>query len=117
LSRAAQGLRAWLLQRFTAVYIALYLVVSVFTLLTTETIDYPLWRSWFSAPLPGVASVLFAVMVLLHVWVGVRDVLIDYVHVIWLRLFLLALAALMMFSSLLLIMRALIGILPGVTGL
>jgi succinate dehydrogenase / fumarate reductase membrane anchor subunit len=55
----------------------------------------------------GVATALFALAVLLHVWVGIRDVLIDYIHAVWLRLLLMAVTALVLLTSLLWIVRAL----------
>ena len=79
-SRAAQGLRAWLLQRITAVYLAIYIVVTVVYLLSREMVDFSTWHNWLASPWMGVATTLFTLALLLHVWVGIRDVLIDYVH-------------------------------------
>lgn len=107
MSRAAQGLRAWLLQRFTAIYLAAYLVWLLAYLATRDSFDYGQWHALQAAPAVGVATALFAFAVLLHAWVGVRDVLIDYVHAIWLRLFLMVATALMLLASLLWVIRAL----------
>ncbi len=114
MSRAAQGLRAWLLQRFTAVYLAAYLVAAVTCLLSRQGVTYTDWHNWFAEPWAGVATVIFALALLLHVWVGVRDVLIDYVHAVWLRLLFMAATALMLLGSLLWVMRALtLAAIPG----
>ena len=107
MSRAAQGLRAWLLQRFTALYLAAYLLVMTGTLLSTNSPTYSQWRDLFQLPWTSVATVIFAMAVLLHAWVGIRDVLIDYVHAVWLRLMLMALTGLMLLASLLWVVRAL----------
>lgn len=107
MSRAAQGLRAWLLQRFTAVYLAAYAVAMPLVMAARGIDGYPGWREWFAQPWTGVATMLFALAVALHVWVGVRDVLIDYVHPVWLRLLLLGFTALMLLGSLLWLIRAL----------
>jgi succinate dehydrogenase / fumarate reductase membrane anchor subunit len=113
-SRAAQGLRAWLLQRFTAMYLAAYLVAAAVCLTSRETVMYTDWRNWFAQPWVGVATVIFAIAVLLHVWVGIRDVLIDYVHAVWLRLLFMAGTALVLLVSLLWVMRALtLAAMPG----
>ncbi len=108
MSRAAQGLRAWLLQRFSAVYLALYVVIMPVLMLTRDVSGYAAWRGWFGQPGTGVASALFALALLLHAWVGMRDVLIDYVHRVWLRLSLLSLIALLLLGSLMLVLRALL---------
>lgn len=107
MSRAAQGLRAWLLQRFTAIYLAVYFLTVLVVFLTHGDWDYAAWRAWMSQPLMSVTTVLFVLAVLLHVWVGVRDVLIDYIHAAWLRLMFMAGTALLLLGSLLWVWRAL----------
>jgi succinate dehydrogenase / fumarate reductase membrane anchor subunit len=106
-SRAAQGLRAWLLQRITAVYLAVYILSALFSLLTRNTVDFPVWHNWLASPWTGVATTLFALSLLLHVWVGIRDVLIDYVHPVSLRLLFMVVTALILLGSLLWVIRAL----------
>ncbi len=107
MSRAAQGLRAWLLQRFTAIYLAVYLVSVLSVIALRESFSYGEWRSWLGEPWMGVTTALFALALLLHAWVGIRDVLIDYLHAVWLRLLFMAATALLLLGSLLWIVRAL----------
>ncbi len=107
MTRAAQGLRAWLLQRFTAIYLALFFLFAVFRFVTAPPAGYAQWQAWLAQPLAGVASGLFTLALLLHAWVGIRDVLIDYVHAVWLRLSLMALVGLMLLGSALWVLRAL----------
>jgi len=107
-TRAAQGLRAWLLQRFTAIYLAAFLLYLLTRIALGEPLDYAQWRAWFAEPWMSVATALFALALLVHGWVGVRDVLIDYVHPVSLRLLLMALTGLLLLASLLWIVRALL---------
>jgi succinate dehydrogenase / fumarate reductase membrane anchor subunit len=107
MSRAAQGLRGWLMQRVTAVYLAVYLLAMLVALLLRDAQGYSAWRDWFAQPWTGVMTAIFAMAVVLHVWVGIRDVLIDYVHAVSLRLLLLAVFALVLLGSLLWVLRAL----------
>ena len=107
MSRAAQGLRAWLAQRFTAVYLGLYVLISLAAWLPGASADYAAWVGWFGQPLVAIATALAAMALLVHAWIGVRDVLIDYVHALWLRLALMALTALVLGGSLLWLLRAL----------
>ena len=51
-------------------------------------------RAWLGGPVVSVAMLLFIVSVLMHAWIGVRDVLIDYVHPIAIRATLLGVIAL-----------------------
>lgn len=90
MSWQAQGFRAWLWQRLTAIYIGLYLLVmSISLLLTTDRITYEQWHHWISQPYINVSLVLFFYAVLFHAWVGIRDIVIDYIKPVSLRLFVL----------------------------
>jgi succinate dehydrogenase / fumarate reductase membrane anchor subunit len=84
-SRQASGLRAWALQRLTAVYIALFSLYLVGILLFAAPADHAAWRAWVGQTPVSVAMLLFVASVLLHAWIGVRDVVIDYVHPIAIR--------------------------------
>jgi succinate dehydrogenase / fumarate reductase membrane anchor subunit len=112
-TRSVQGLRGWLLQRFTAMYLAVYLVYVLVRAALTEPLDYAQWRAWLADPWMGIATALFALALLVHAWLGVRDVLIDYVHPVSLRLLLMAAAGLMLLVSLLWIIRALLLVATG----
>lgn len=94
MSRTASGLKAWVLQRATAIYIALFTIVLLGVLLFHPPRGYGEWRDWFADPPVGIATLVYVVAILLHAWVGVRDILIDYVRPLALRVFLLALVAL-----------------------
>jgi succinate dehydrogenase / fumarate reductase membrane anchor subunit len=93
MSRGAQGLRAWLLQRVTAVYLGLFTLYLLFHFLTSPPAGYPQWSAWTAHPLVTIGLALYVLAVLLHAWVGMRDVLIDYVHPVGVRLSLLGLIA------------------------
>ena len=94
MSRQAGGLWPWLLQRFSALYLALFTLYFIAVLLLAPMDGYMQWRAWVAAPLNGIALLLFFAALLLHAWVGVRDVLVDYVKPLALRLLLLSLFAL-----------------------
>jgi succinate dehydrogenase / fumarate reductase membrane anchor subunit len=101
-------LRGWLLQRFTAIYLALYVLAVPVAAALGGPFDYATWRTWLGAPWIGIATALCAVAVLVHAWIGVREVLIDYVHTLWLRLLLMAASALVLLGSALWVLRALV---------
>jgi len=79
MSRKASGLKAWVLQRATAIYIGLFALYLLLVMLIAPPADYVAWRDWFATPLMGIATLVFVVSVLLHAWVGIRDVVIDYI--------------------------------------
>ena len=91
MSRKASGLKAWAIQRATAIYVALFLTYLLAVLLFSPPVGYQAWKAWIGGPVVSVALLLFVLSVLMHAWIGVRDVLIDYVHPIAMRATLLGL--------------------------
>ncbi|MSQ54706.1 MAG: succinate dehydrogenase, hydrophobic membrane anchor protein [Betaproteobacteria bacterium] len=92
---AHYGLHDWLAQRITAVVIAVYAVIMLVVLLTGYPLNYGVWRDLFSSGWMRVATLLFGVSLGWHMWVGVRDILMDYVKPTGLRLSLQVLVLLM----------------------
>jgi succinate dehydrogenase / fumarate reductase membrane anchor subunit len=76
----ASGLRAWVLQRISAMYLLVFFVYLLAVFVFTPPADYAQWRAFVAQPLMSIAILLFYVSLLLHAWVGIRDVLIDYVQ-------------------------------------
>ncbi len=83
---AHYGLRDWLAQRITAVIMAIYSVIAVVVLISSKSITYAVWRDLFAQGWMRVATLLFAVSLAWHAWVGVRDILMDYIKPDGLRL-------------------------------
>src|SRR4051812_14778703 len=83
---AHYGLRDWLAQRITAVVMTVYVVILFATLYTHAPLSYGVWRSFFEHGWMRVATLLFAVSLAWHAWVGMRDVYMDYVKPTGLRL-------------------------------
>jgi succinate dehydrogenase / fumarate reductase membrane anchor subunit len=83
---AHYGLRDWLAQRVTAAIMAVYTVIVVCVLLSGHPITYGVWRDLFSHGWMRVATLLFMASLAWHAWVGVRDILMDYVNPAGLRL-------------------------------
>jgi succinate dehydrogenase / fumarate reductase membrane anchor subunit len=75
---AHYGLGNWLAQRITAVVMAVYSVILVFMFLTGRPINYGVWKDLFTQGWMRVATLLFAVSLVWHAWVGVRDIVMDY---------------------------------------
>jgi len=83
---AHYGLRDWLIQRVTAVVMAAYALLFALILIFSPPAHYGAWRALFSSQAMKLASFVFLVSVLLHAWVGMRDILMDYVKPTGLRL-------------------------------
>lgn len=74
------GIRSWLIQRISAIFIALYLVYLLISVACFEQVDYASWHTWVSLTANKILMVLFFLSLLLHAWVGIRDVVLDYLH-------------------------------------
>ena len=96
MSRQATGLRAWLLQRLTSLYLAGYFIYLIAWFIMSPPQDHAAWQAWISDPINSVGLMLFLVTLLMHAWVGIRDVLIDYLPIFGLRLAFLTLFAFML---------------------
>jgi succinate dehydrogenase / fumarate reductase membrane anchor subunit len=99
MSRQASGLRAWALQRITAIYLGLYVIYLLIHAISGGVADYEGWRAWVTEPWVAIGLLLFVVALLIHAWVGIRDVLIDYVHPLGIRVLLLSLFAIGFIAS------------------
>ena len=83
---AHYGLRDWLAQRITAAVMAIYSVIAIWVLFTSKPITYAVWRDLFAQGWMRVATLLFPASLAWHAWVGVRDILMDYIKGAGLRL-------------------------------
>lgn len=90
MSFQAQGMRAWLLQRLTAVYIAIYALSLMTWIIYNFPIQYDTWFGFFSRPIILITTIIFYISIFIHAWVGVRDILVDYVKASSVRFVLLA---------------------------
>jgi succinate dehydrogenase / fumarate reductase, membrane anchor subunit len=84
---AHYGFRDWLSQRVTASLMALFtLVVLAQVIFSRGPIGYDKWAGIFAAQWMKVLTFTVVAALLWHVWVGMRDVLMDYVKPVGLRL-------------------------------
>jgi len=83
---AHYGLRDWLSQRITALVITLYTLVLIGELMWHGGMDWQTWRALFAGGAFRVLTFLFLISVLYHAWVGVRNIFMDYVKAVSLRL-------------------------------
>jgi succinate dehydrogenase / fumarate reductase, membrane anchor subunit len=84
---AHYGLRDWLVQRVTGVVMALFTVLVLAQILFTKgSIGYDTWAAIFSTQ--WMKTLTFAVIISLayHAWVGLREILMDYIQPVSVRL-------------------------------
>ena len=94
MKRVLSGLRGWLLQRLSALVMLALLLWTLLMLRAVPPRSHVEWHALIHQPLVGTTVCLFFAALLLHAWVGLRDVVMDYVHSATARIGLLTLMAL-----------------------
>lgn len=108
MSRRAQGLRPWIWQRISALYLALFLLYFLISMVTLDRFDYPSWSVWVGHPVHGISLFIAFLMLIVHAWVGMKDVIMDYVHTLFLRAIVLMAVGLSLLACLIWLSRILI---------
>ena len=83
---AHYGWMDFLAQRITAVVMAVYTLLVIAIILYSGGVDFAGWRALFSHVAFRIATLLFALAVLWHAWIGMRDIWMDYIKPTALRL-------------------------------
>lgn len=83
---AHYGLRDWLMQRISAGVMVVYTIALVGYLLLQEHLDYDAWIGLFSSQWIRTFSLLFLLALFYHAWIGIRDIVMDYIKSAGVRL-------------------------------
>ena len=83
---AHYGLADWLAQRFTTAVMILYTLFVLGIVLWHGGLDHAAWRALFANQFFRVATFLFVAALLYHAWVGMRNITMDYVKPLAIRL-------------------------------
>ena len=83
---AHYGLRDWLTQRITAALMAVYSAALAGYLLLQPHLNYDVWTGLFSGQPMRTFTLLFLLSVFYHAWIGIRDIVMDYVNPAGVRL-------------------------------
>jgi succinate dehydrogenase / fumarate reductase, membrane anchor subunit len=83
---AHYGWKDWLIQRVTAAIMVLFSVLILGFFLVHGAVSYAEWKMLFSLQIVKILALLFFLSVFYHAWIGIRDVLMDYIKPVGLRL-------------------------------
>jgi len=89
---------AWLLQRVSAVYLALVSLYALYYFVYVPPQSYLEWRLWLLSTPILLGLILLVFFILLHAWIGIRDVLLDYIPHTGIRLTLLSVIGTMLLA-------------------
>lgn len=79
LGSARAGLYGWLVQRISALYLAGFVLFVALRLVLIPIEGYAAWRAWLSGGAMRLALAVFLIAIIVHVWVGLRSVWMDYI--------------------------------------
>ena len=83
--RPATTLSSWLVQRASAVYMLFFIVFLLVHFIVDPPHSYAAWHTWMMGPGASVLMTVFFAALLAHAWIGLRVVMVDYVHPVALR--------------------------------
>jgi succinate dehydrogenase / fumarate reductase membrane anchor subunit len=79
LTKKYPGMRLWLSQRLTALVMAVYIVLLLVLIAVIQPSGYVAWHGFIAPVWFRVATFVFFMCLFMHAWLGVADVLKDYV--------------------------------------
>jgi succinate dehydrogenase / fumarate reductase membrane anchor subunit len=94
-----QGLSPWIIQRISAVIIAVFIIYFTATFLFANPLTATDWALWVARPVNNIGIALFLMAILWHAWIGIRDVVLDYIHNVVMRMLVLTLLASVLLGS------------------
>jgi succinate dehydrogenase / fumarate reductase membrane anchor subunit len=102
---AHYGIMDFIAQRITAIVLAVYTLVLLIGVLAMPGFTYESWKGLFTfhvyaLPLGQLLATLAFVSLVWHAWIGVRDIWMDYVRPVGVRLLLQVLTILWLVGSL-----------------
>ncbi|CAJ0783064.1 hypothetical protein LMG18090_01527 [Ralstonia mannitolilytica] len=83
---AHYGLKDFLAQRVTAVIMAVYTIVLLAAFLLSKDTSYQSWAGLFANQWMKLLTFLALLSIAYHAWIGVRDIWMDYVKPVAVRL-------------------------------
>jgi succinate dehydrogenase / fumarate reductase membrane anchor subunit len=83
---AHYGVRDWLAQRVTAIVMAIFTIVLLVSFLTGQNFTYEGWAGLFARQWFKLFTLVTFLGLFYHVWVGIRDIWMDYVKPVGIRL-------------------------------
>lgn len=78
-SLGRSGLHDWIIQRLSAVVLAVYAIYMANFLLTTPSFSFQLWQALFHDSFFKVISLLALISLMFHAWIGLWTVSTDYI--------------------------------------
>ncbi len=92
-SLGRSGLQDWLIQRISAVILAVYTIFLAAYLILHSELSFEVWRGLFATNLMRYGSGLALLCLVAHAWIGIWTVIKDYIKPTIVRLLVLIIVA------------------------
>ena len=83
---AHNGLSDWILQRATAVILVLYTLIFIANLVVVELHGFASWKGLFESLWMKALSIAAAISLIYHAWVGIRELWMDYIKPVGIKI-------------------------------
>ena len=83
---AHNGLSDWILQRATALVLVLYTLIIIVNLAVVELHDFASWKGIFESVWMKLLSIVAAISLIYHAWVGIRELWMDYIKPVGIKI-------------------------------
>ncbi len=85
LGSAKEGVKRWWKQRISSVAVAPLALWLVFSLAQLPDFSYFMVQKWFAIPLNTFLMLAFIIIAYYHMALGLRVIMEDYIHLLWLK--------------------------------
>jgi len=76
----AGGIRPWIVQRLSAVFMLVGILLFTLKIMAGNADEFVSWQGWMLDPVWIVFIVVFWLSLFAHAWIGIRDVIMDYIQ-------------------------------------
>jgi succinate dehydrogenase / fumarate reductase membrane anchor subunit len=83
---AHYGLKEWIIQRVTAIVMVVFTIILLVDYCITGSATYEGWSALFANQFMKLLSLLALFSLFYHAWIGVRDIWMDYIKPVSIRL-------------------------------
>ncbi|UOF93505.1 MAG: succinate dehydrogenase, hydrophobic membrane anchor protein [Bordetella sp.] len=101
---AHYGVMDFIIQRLSAAILAIYTIIFSIYIVVSLPLTYEKWKNlftfhWYFLPMGQILSFVAFCALAWHAWIGVRDIWMDYIKFLGVRLFLYTLTIFWLLSS------------------
>lgn len=99
MSAGFSGMNAWIIQRLSGIYVGFFALILLGIFSTTPPQSYTEWVAIFVSPVLQIGFSIFVITLLFHAWIGLRDIVLDYIQPIGIKIIVFSMILISLFGS------------------